>query len=163
MTASPRRVRITSPQTRIALSRRNQPAPHLLPHVLDGTGIAAETDPADHALYLRQRRLAVRTLCVLGAVVFGLSGLLGALPVLDRVSVLGIPASWLLLMTASYPLLLLIALLHVRRAEQHERAYAHHAHHARHSRNVHHARPARSAAGSADDLAAGAAEHPFLP
>lgn len=123
-----RRVRITSPQTRIALTRRHRPAPHLLPHTVEGAGSTVETDQAAHALFARQRRLAVRTMCLLGALVLGVSGLLAALPGLDRVSVVGVPASWLLLLTASYPLLLLIALLHVRRAECHERAYtaAHH-------------------------------------
>jgi hypothetical protein len=124
-----RRVRITSPQTRIALSRRNRPAQHLLTPHIPGPGAGpdagadAEDDAAARALFVRQRRLALRTLAALGALLFGLSGLLGALPVLDRVTVFGIPASWLLLMTASYPLLLLIAVLHVRRAEHYERAY----------------------------------------
>ncbi|MGP3972224.1 hypothetical protein [Streptomyces sp. 6N223] len=120
-----RRVRITSPQTRIALSRRNRPAQHLLPPHFPSPGADAEAedDAAARALFARQRRLALRTLAVLGGLLFGLSGVLGALPALDRVTLLGIPASWLLLMTASYPLLLLIAVLHVRRAEAHERAY----------------------------------------
>ncbi len=122
-----RRVRITSPQTRIALARRHRPAQHLrpLPGVDTGVGDGAADDEATTAaarvLFARQRRLALRTLGVLGLLLFGLSGLLGALPALDDVTVLDIPASWLLLMTASYPLLLLIAILHVRGAERIER------------------------------------------
>jgi hypothetical protein len=119
--SQPRRVRITSPQTRIALSRGNRPAQQLLPPPTPGSREEDATTAAARALFVRQRRLAVRTLCVLGALLFGLSGLIGALPVLDRVTVLGIPASWLLLMTASYPLLLVIAVLHVRGAERRER------------------------------------------
>lgn len=117
-----RRVRITSPQTRIALSRRNRPAQHLLPPHLPRPGAGGDDDAA-RAFFARQRRLALRTLAVLGALLFGLSGLLGALPVLDGITIAGVPASWLLLMTASYPLLLVIAILHVRRAERNEREY----------------------------------------
>jgi hypothetical protein len=116
-----RRVRITSPQTRIALSRGNRPAQDLLPPPTAGSPDEAATTATARALFIRQRRLAIRSLCALGALLFGLSGLLGALPALDRVTVLGIPASWLLLMTASYPLLLVIAVLHVRGAERNER------------------------------------------
>ena len=122
-----RRVRITSPQTRIALARRHRPAQHLrpLPGVGPGVGDGAADDEATTAaarvLFARQRRLALRTLGVLGLLLFGLSGLLGAWPALDDVTVLGVPASWLLLMAGSYPMLLLIAFLHVRGAERIER------------------------------------------
>ncbi|MEO3754834.1 hypothetical protein [Streptomyces sp. B6B3] len=127
--SQPRRVRITSPQTRIALARRHRPAQHLRPPPLpgawsgngDGSADDEATTAAARALFARQRRLALRTLSVLGLLLFGLSGLLGVLPALDDVTVLDIPASWLLLMTASYPLLLLIAVLHVRAAERIER------------------------------------------
>lgn len=115
-----RRVRVTSPQTRIALSRRHRPAQHLLPLPVPGSDDAVATDAA-RALFARQRRLALRTLVLLGTLLFGLSGLLAALPVLDRVAIGGFPASWLLLMSASYPLLLLIAVVHVRGAERVER------------------------------------------
>ncbi|MBL1065594.1 hypothetical protein [Streptomyces sp. 7-21] len=112
-----RRVRITSPQTRIALSRRHRPAQHLVPLPAPGTEDEA-LDARARAVFARQRRLAVRTMAALGTLLFGLSGLLGAFPGLGDVAVAGIPASWLLLMTASYPLLLLIAALHVRAAER---------------------------------------------
>jgi hypothetical protein len=41
--------------------------------------------------------------------------------VLGRVTVAGFPASWLLLMTGSYPVLLVIGVVHVRAAERIER------------------------------------------
>lgn len=111
-----RRVRVTSPQTRIALARRHRPVQQLLPVIdesMDPASLAAARET-----FARQRRLALRTLAVLGALLFGLSGLLAALPVLDRLSIGQVPASWLLLMAASYPLLLVIAAGHVRSAER---------------------------------------------
>ncbi|MDT0323644.1 hypothetical protein [Streptomyces millisiae] len=121
MTATPRRVRVTSPQTRIALSRGHRPPRHLPP--LPGPGAEDERElAAARELFTTQRRHAARTLGLLALLLFGLSGLLGALPVLGRFTVAGVPASWLLLMAASYPLLLLIAVRHVRGAERVERA-----------------------------------------
>ncbi|WP_194117716.1 hypothetical protein [Streptomyces hoynatensis] len=124
MTAQ-RRVRVTSPQTRIALARGHRSLRGLRePQDRPGPGQEAEelaATEAARALFVRQRRLAARTLALLGLLLTGLSGLLGALPALGRLTLGGVPASWLLLMAASYPLLLLIALLHVRRAEELER------------------------------------------
>jgi hypothetical protein len=111
-----RRVRVTSPQTRIALSRRHRPAQQLLPVIDESMDPAALA--AARAVFVRQRRLALRTLGLLGALLFGLSGLLAALPALDRLSVGPVAASWLLLMAGSYPLLLVIAAGHVRAAER---------------------------------------------
>ncbi|WP_209314211.1 hypothetical protein [Streptomyces bohaiensis] len=111
-----RRVRVTSPQTRIALSRRHRPVQQLLPlpdGTLDDGALAAA-----RATFARQRRLALRTATGLAALLLGLSGLLAALPALDRITVGPVPASWLLLMAASYPMLLVIAALHVRAAER---------------------------------------------
>ncbi|MDB1087473.1 hypothetical protein PJ985_07830 [Streptomyces sp. ACA25] len=112
---SGRRVRVTSPQTRIALSRRHRPAQHLLPLPEPGE----DTDTvAGRAVFARQRRLALHTLGQLGLLLFGLSGLLAAAPALGRITLGGVPVSWMLLMAASYPMLLVIAVLHVRRAER---------------------------------------------
>ncbi|MDT0267749.1 hypothetical protein RM844_15805 [Streptomyces sp. DSM 44915] len=121
--SGPRRVRITSPQTRIALARRHRPAQHLLPPTIPGPDDRDSTETV-RALFARQRRQALRTLALLGTVLFGLSGLLAAAPALSRVTLLGVPVSWLLLMGGSYPLLLLIAVRHVRRAERLERESA---------------------------------------
>ncbi|WP_103529225.1 hypothetical protein [Streptomyces sp. SM12] len=111
-----RRVRVTSPQTRIALSRHHRPVQQLLP-VADESMDGPALDAA-RAAFARQRRLALGTLGLLGGLLLGLSGLLAALPVLDRLTIGPAPASWLLLMTATYPMLLLIAALHVRAAER---------------------------------------------
>ncbi|MEE1930481.1 hypothetical protein V1J52_20215 [Streptomyces sp. TRM 70351] len=111
-----RRVKVTSPQTRIALARGRRSDRRSLP--LPG--------PADPELARRvfaaQRRTALRTTVLLAAVLFGTSGTIAALPVLDRLRVGGVPVSWLLLAAATYPLLLLIAAAHVRTAERTEEA-----------------------------------------
>ncbi|WP_046469324.1 hypothetical protein [Allosalinactinospora lopnorensis] len=109
-----RRVRVTSPQTRIALARRHRPGQHLLPMPA----------PADitgaRAAFRRQRRIALATMAGLACLVFGTSGLVAALPALDRLQVAGVPASWLVVGVALYPLLLALAIVHVWRAERAE-------------------------------------------
>ncbi|GAA2415104.1 hypothetical protein GCM10010420_51160 [Streptomyces glaucosporus] len=109
-----RRVKVTSPQTRIALARGHRRHPQLLP-------LPAPADAeAARAVFAAQRRTALRTVALLGVVLFGSSGAVAALPALDRVSVWGLPLSWLVLAFATYPVLLLLALCHVRRAERAE-------------------------------------------
>ncbi|HEX5567399.1 MAG TPA: hypothetical protein VFY14_10835, partial [Streptomyces sp.] len=49
---------------------------------------------------------------------------IAALPVLDRITVGGAPVSWLVLAVATYPVLLLLALGHVRLVERVERGAA---------------------------------------
>ncbi|WP_143616583.1 hypothetical protein [Streptomyces alkaliphilus] len=116
---------MTSPQTRLALARRHRPPHGLLAHGAPGAPGDGHGNPAEHALdeevFRRQRRLAIRTMLLLATLLFGLSGLLALWPAPDPTRIAGIPASWLLLMTASYPLLLLSAVIHVRRAERIER------------------------------------------
>lgn len=112
--STPRRVRITSPQTRLALSRRHRPHPHPLPLP------PLPDEEAARALFARQRRTALRTLALLGVVLFGVSGLIAAAPSLDRQTVCGWPVSWLLLAVSTYPLLLVLGLTHVRAAERAE-------------------------------------------
>ena len=109
-----RRVRITSPQTRVALNRRHRPHPHPLPLP------PLQDEEGARALFARQRRTALRTLALLGVVLFGVSGLIAALPALDRHTLLGWPVSWLLLVVSTYPLLLVLGLTHVHAAERAE-------------------------------------------
>ncbi|WP_199185636.1 hypothetical protein [Streptomyces carminius] len=107
-----RRAKITSPQTRIALARGHRRHPQLLP-------LPAPADAeAARAVFAAQRRVALRTLALLGAVLFGTSGAIAALPVLDRMTLWGFPLSWLVLAVATYPVLLLLAMDHVRRTER---------------------------------------------
>lgn len=109
-----RRVKITSPQTRVALNRRHRPHPHPLP-----LPAPADVDQA-RWLFHTQRRLAVRTVALLAVVLFGVSGLIAAFPALDRHTLLGMPVSWLMLAVLTYPVLLVLALAHVWAAERTE-------------------------------------------
>lgn len=111
---SPRREKLTSPQTRIALARGNRPAQHLLP--IPGP---VDTEAA-RRLFHRQRRTAVRTVGLLSLLLFGMSGAFALWPQLTQSRVAGVPLSWALVVAAVYPLLFLLALWHVRSAEQAE-------------------------------------------
>ncbi|WP_026922934.1 hypothetical protein [Glycomyces arizonensis] len=104
------RVRITSPQTRLALRRRTdamRPGGRRAgrPPI---ASTAIDIDAAERALR-RQRRLAVRTVLSLG-------GALAALLVAADLAAgrLG----WAVLFFAPYPVLLALAAVHVRRAER---------------------------------------------
>lgn len=111
---SPRREKLTSPQTRIALARGNRPAQHLLP--IPGP---VDTEAA-RRLFHRQRRTAVRTVGLLSLLLFGMSGAFALWPQLTQLRTAGVPLSWALLVAAVYPLLFLLALWHVRSAERAE-------------------------------------------
>ncbi|WP_306369474.1 hypothetical protein [Nocardiopsis sp. CC223A] len=111
---SPRREKLTSPQTRIALARGNRPAQHLLP-------IPEPVDTeAARRLFHRQRRTAARTVGLLSLLLFGMSGAFALWPQLTQARLAGVPLSWALLVAAVYPLLFLLALWHVRSAERAE-------------------------------------------
>jgi hypothetical protein len=109
-----KRIAVTSPQTRLAHSRRR----------LRGRWRVPKLDPADveraATLYRTQRRLAVVTLAALFAGMLGLPLLFHAFPVLDELRLLGIPVSWLALAVLPYPALTLLAGWHLRRAEHTE-------------------------------------------
>ncbi|MCC3765403.1 hypothetical protein K3N28_20280 [Glycomyces sp. TRM65418] len=105
------RVRVTSPQTRLA-QRRGSDAKGRLSRLSGRPPLSSLTaidlDAAERALH-RQRGLAVRTAATLAI----------ALGVLLTAAVLT-PGrlSWAVLFFAPYPVLLTLAVLHVRRAEQ---------------------------------------------
>ncbi|WP_017603323.1 hypothetical protein [Nocardiopsis alkaliphila] len=109
---SPRREKLTSPQTRIALARGNRPVQHLQP--VPGP---VDTEAA-RALFRAQRRTAVRTVVVLSVLLFGLSGSFALFPELGEIRLAQVPVSWLLLTVAVYPLLFGLALWHVRSTER---------------------------------------------
>ena len=109
---SPRREKLTSPQTRVALARGNRPAQHLLP-------IPEPVDTeAARRLFRAQRRRAVRTIVLLSVVLFGVSGAFAAFPQISEVRVAQVPLSWLLLTAGLYPPLFGLALWHMRSAER---------------------------------------------
>jgi hypothetical protein len=109
---SPRREKLTSPQTRIALARGNRPVHHLLP-----VPEPVDTEAA-RRLFHAQRRTAVRTVLLLSVVLFGLSGSFALFPVLGQIRLAEVPLSWLLLTVGLYPVLFGLALWHVRAAER---------------------------------------------
>lgn len=105
------RVRVTSPQTRLALRRKSDATGRLSrlsgrPPLSSLTAI--DFDAAERALH-RQRRLAVRTAA---ALVIALAALLAA--AVFTPGRLG----WAVLFFAPYPILLVLAAVHVRRAER---------------------------------------------
>ncbi|MDN3239446.1 hypothetical protein [Glycomyces tritici] len=109
------RVRVTSPQTRLALRRRSDATrrlSRLTGHPQVGRS-AIDLDDAERALR-RQRRLAVRTATLL---LFALAALLTAAALTPG------RLGWAVLFFAPYPVLLLLAAVHVRRAERIEAEY----------------------------------------
>ncbi|MEV3936956.1 hypothetical protein AB0K52_13385 [Glycomyces sp. NPDC049804] len=109
------RVRVTSPQTRLALRRRSDATRRLnrLAGQPQVDRSAIDLADAERALH-RQRRLAVRTaaalLCALAAL------LTAAVLTPGRLG-------WAVLFFAPYPVLLALAAFHVRRAERIESEY----------------------------------------
>ncbi|WP_205324916.1 hypothetical protein [Glycomyces sp. YM15] len=109
------RVRVTSPQTRLALRRRSD-ATGRLSRLAGRPPVgrsAIDLDDAERALR-RQRRLAVRTAA---ALLFALAALLTAAFVTPG------RLGWAVLFFAPYPILLALAAVHVRRAERIEAEY----------------------------------------
>ena len=114
---APRRVAVTSPQTRIALAGRHGPpvrAPRLA---------AAELERAEQ-VRRRQLRLAVTAPLAGAAFLVGLPLLLHLAPALDRVRLLDIPVSWLAVAVLPWPVLAGLAWWQLRRAEAAEDAEA---------------------------------------
>jgi len=110
------RVRVTSPQTRLA-QRRGADAMGRLSHLAGRPGMpssAIDLEAAERALR-RQRRLAVPVAAALGI----------ALAVLLAAAAL-VPGrlGWAVLFFAPYPVLLSLAAVHVRRAERVEDDHA---------------------------------------
>lgn len=104
------RVRVTSPQTRLALRRRTDAMRPLArrsgrPPI---ASTAIDIEAAERALH-RQRRLALRTVLTLGAALAVL--LLAADLTTGRLG-------WAVLFFAPYPVLFALAAAHVRRAER---------------------------------------------
>jgi hypothetical protein len=110
----PRRVAVTSPQTRLALAGQRTGTPAAPPP------LAAAT--VEQARQVRRRQLgqALRVLGLLALLLLGLPLLLAAAPGLDAVRLAGIPLSWLAVAVLPYPLLALLAGWQLRRAERAE-------------------------------------------
>ncbi|HET8642685.1 MAG TPA: hypothetical protein VFM37_12150 [Pseudonocardiaceae bacterium] len=107
-----RRVAVTSPQTRLAMTRRRRERPWRRPQLS-----AVDAERA-RRLYLRQRAAALPALALLFGLLFGLPLALAMAPSLDQVRLGGIPVSWLLLAVLPYPAMLVLARWQLRRAER---------------------------------------------
>ena len=109
----PRRVAVTSPQTRVALAGRHGP-PVRVPRLT-----AAELERAEE-IRRRQLRRAVTALLAGAAFLVGLPLLLDLAPVLDDVRLFGVPVSWLAVAVLPWPVLAGLAWWQLRRAEDAE-------------------------------------------
>ncbi|QWF82765.1 hypothetical protein [Amycolatopsis sp. CA-230715] len=110
-----KRVAVTSPQTRLAHSRRRAPGRWRVPTL----------EPADAEraarLYREQRRRALPAVALMFALLLVLTVAFTVAPGLDSVRVLGIPLSWLMLAAVPYPAMAWLARWQLRRAERAER------------------------------------------
>ncbi|MDA0567753.1 hypothetical protein LG943_26025 [Streptomonospora sp. S1-112] len=112
MPQRPRRVTVTSPQTRLAHARGRARGRWRVPRL----------DPADAdralRLYRRQRAQALRALAAVLALLIGLPAVFALWPQAQEVRVLGIPLAWPLLAWLPYPAMMLLARWQLRRAER---------------------------------------------
>src|SRR5690606_34713065 len=111
----PKRVAVTSPQTRLAHLRGRARGRWRVPRL--------DPDDAERAaaLYLAQRRQGLLAL-ILGVVTLvGLPLVLAAWPALDTIRLWTIPVSWLMLAVLPYPALTALSFWQLRQAERIER------------------------------------------
>ncbi|KAA5824937.1 hypothetical protein ABT337_33145 [Saccharopolyspora hirsuta] len=112
--SGPKRVAVTSPQTRVAHARRT----------LRRRWRAPRLDPAEAAraaqLHQVQRRRGLVTLLLLFLLLFGLPVVFAVFPALDEIRLLDVPVSWLLLAVAPFPAMAALAWWQLRRAERAE-------------------------------------------
>ncbi|MGV2384952.1 MAG UNVERIFIED_CONTAM: hypothetical protein LOD86_06750, partial [Thermobifida fusca] len=111
----PKRVAVTSPQTRLAHLRGRARGRWRVPRL--------DADDAERAaaLYLAQRRQGLLAL-ILGVVTLvGLPLVLAAWPALDTIRLWTIPVSWLMLAVLPYPALTALSFWQLRQAERIER------------------------------------------
>ena len=106
----PRRVAVTSPQTRVALSGRRGP-PARVPRLTEAELERAAT------VHRRQLWRAVTALLAGAAFLVGLPLLLDLVPALDGTRLLGVPVSWLAVAVLPWPVLAGLAWWQLRRAE----------------------------------------------
>ena len=114
MSGSPKRVVVTSPQTRVAHARRMLRRRWRAPRLEPGEAVRARR------LYRLQRRRGAFTLLLLFALIFGLPLVFSLAPVLDELRVLDVPVSWLLLVLLPFPAMAVLARWQLRGAERAE-------------------------------------------
>ncbi|GAA3542145.1 hypothetical protein GCM10022222_27260 [Amycolatopsis ultiminotia] len=109
-----KRVAVTSPQTRLARSRRQSRGRWRMPRLR-----ASEAERAA-ALYRIQRRRGIPALVAMFVLVLGLPVVFTLAPALDALRVCGIPLSWLMIVLLPYPVMAGLAWWQLRRAEKAE-------------------------------------------
>jgi hypothetical protein len=114
-----RRVAVTSPHTEAA--QRARPSRRRRDELADQTELG---DVLIRSLIRAQLGLALRVFAVFAAVLGGLPLLFALVPAAGRAEIGGLPAPWLLLGIAAFPLLVLLGLVYVRQAERNEREFA---------------------------------------
>ncbi|MBV2365396.1 hypothetical protein ACFPZ0_12085 [Streptomonospora nanhaiensis] len=111
MPQRPRRVAVTSPQTRLAHARGRARGRWRVPRL----------DPADAdralRLYRRQRAQALRALAAVLVLLIGLPAAFALWPEGAGPRLLGVPLAWPLLAWLPYPAMMLLARWQLRRAE----------------------------------------------
>ncbi|MGD9525731.1 MAG: hypothetical protein AB7V44_02975 [Pseudonocardia sp.] len=111
----PRRVTVTSPQTRLALARPRSGPPRRQPRLPAASAARARW------VRRRQLRFAVLGLAVVAALAIGGPLLLWLAPGLVDVQVAGMPLAWFAVAILPYPMLAAIAAGQLRGAERIER------------------------------------------
>ena len=114
MNQPPARVRVTGP-------RHGRPRRSTVVAEIDAQTVVG--DIYIRSLLRSQLRLALAVLLTLLVTVGALPVVFHAWPALARRRVAGVPLEWLVLGACCYPVLVLLALLYVRRAERNERAF----------------------------------------
>lgn len=117
MSDAPRRVRVTADDglRRVGAVTRGIAVPH---------APVAEADAVyARALRTSQLRLALGAVAGFVIVSVALAIAIAAIPELDRVTLGGVPLSWLLHAFAFYPVIALFAVLYTRGAARNERRY----------------------------------------
>jgi hypothetical protein len=104
-------VAVTSPQTRLAHARRRSRGRWRVP-VLDPADVERAV-----GLFHLQRRRAVVAVGLLFALVLLLPVVFALWPSLDRIHVVGVPLSWLMVVAIPFPAMVILAVWQLRRAE----------------------------------------------
>ncbi|WP_298943836.1 heavy metal transporter [uncultured Microbacterium sp.] len=117
MTDAPRRVRVT------ASDGARRPAPVTRGIAVPDAPVAEADAVYARALRTSQLRLALGTISGFVIVALALAIAITAIPELDRLTLVGVPLSWLLHAFAFYPVIAIFAVLYTRGATRNERRY----------------------------------------
>ena len=117
MSDAPKRVRVT------AADGPRRPAPVTRGIAVPDAPVAEADAVYARALRTSQLRLALGTIAGFLIVTVAVAVAITAIPELDRVTLAGVPLSWLLHAFAFYPVIAIFAVLYTRGATRNERRY----------------------------------------